>query len=73
MRRLLAGISKSMLGGAAIGAIAGAIISGFELRSFLDGAVIGGAIGAFFGLRAQLIRRSASAAGLAMRADQLDI
>ena len=70
MRRLLTNLFTVMLIGAAIGAIAAIVISGLDLRGALEGAFIGGAIGAFFGLRAQVIRRSAIKAGVASGAGQ---
>lgn len=72
MRLFLTTLSRSMLLGAAIGAVAGAIISGLDLRALLDGAFIGAAIGGFFGLRAQILRRSATEAGVALWADKRD-
>ena len=72
MRPFLMSLFKYMLTGTAIGAVAGAIISGLDLRALVDGAFIGSVIGALFGLRTQVIRRSASEAGAALWADKRD-
>ena len=47
MRPLLMSLFKYTLTGAAIGAVAGAIISGLDLHALIDGAFIGAVIGAF--------------------------
>ena len=46
--------------GTLIGALAALVISGVDLRTVLEGGFVGGTIGAFFGLRTQIIRRSAA-------------
>ena len=63
MSPLLTTLPRSVLLGVAIGGIAGALISSFDLRALIHGAVIGGAISSFFGLRTQIIRWSTADAG----------
>lgn len=58
--------------GTLIGALAGLVISGMDLWTVLEGAFVGGTIGAFFGLRRQINRRSTADSGAALRADQRD-
>lgn len=72
MQQIFKRILMAILTGAIVGAIAGLALSGFDLRALLDGAFIGAVIGAFFGLRTQVIRRSASEAGIALWADKRD-
>lgn len=72
MKQILKRLIMAILTGAIIGAVAGLALSGFDLSALLDGAFIGAAIGALFGLRTQVIRRSASEAGIALRADKRD-
>lgn len=70
MKQTLERLLKAILIGASIGAIAGLALNGFTLNALLDGAFIGAVIGSFFGLRTQVIRRSATETGLALWADK---
>lgn len=72
MKQVLRRLLVAILIGAAIGAAAGLVIGGFDVLSLLGGAFIGGAIGSFFGLRTQIIRRTAAEANIGLPVDPRD-
>lgn len=73
MKQVLKRLLIAILTGALIGALAGVVLGGIHLHHLLDGAFFGGAIGAFFGLRTLVIRRSAAESGVAFWANKIEL